>query len=333
VNGVTHGLTSFALARGLFPRRGWAIAAGMIAAGTLADVDSISALFGPDTYLEWHRTYTHSLIGTVCVMAIGVMIAIALGARKNCTFPLIMIAVAVASVTHLMMDLWQSDGVMLLWPIRGTRFAADLVPAMDPWILGLLIFGVAMPEIFRLVNSEIGAKDNAPRGRNGALVALALILLYVGARDAFHASAVAEIDAHAYRGESPRVVGAFADSLSVFTWHGVVETQSLMCLVDVRLGPGARFDADEANCQHKPEPSVALELARKTTAARNFLRVERFPKATVEKTQDGYEVGIRSMRDVAEMESARRVEVRVFLNAVPQVLADELDWVKSLRER
>ena len=333
MNIVTHGLTSFALARGLFPNYGRGVAIGMIVAGTIADVDAISGFFGPGAYLEWHRTYTHSLVGTLCVIAIGGLIAIWLGARKTSTFFWIAVAMVVAAVAHLMMDLWQSDGVTLLWPIRGTRFSADFIPEMDPWILGLLVLGVAIPEIFRLVNSEIGARDKAPRGRNGALVALALILIYAGARDLFHADALAEMDAQAYKGESPRLIGAFADPLSIFTWHGVTETQSLLCLVDVQVGPSAHFDADDASCQHKPEPSAALELAQKTAAAQKFLRVERFPKATVEKTQDGYEVGIRSMRDFAEMESARRAEVKVYLNAVPQVLQEELRWVSGLRER
>jgi membrane-bound metal-dependent hydrolase YbcI (DUF457 family) len=333
MNIFVHGLMALALARGFFPRRGWSVAVGMIVAGTIADVDAISGFFGPSAYLEWHRTYTHSLVGTLCVVGIGVLIAIWLGARKSSPFAWIVVAITVAAVAHLMMDLWQSDGVTLLWPIRSTRFAADFVPGADPWILGLLMLGLGIPEIFRLVNSEIGAKDKSPRGRNGAIVALALILIYVGARDLLHANALAEMDAHAYRGESPRTIGAFADSLSIFTWHGVAETQSLMCLVDVKVGPWARFDADGASCQHKPEPTAALELAQKTAAAREFLRVERFPKATVEKTQDGYEVGIRSMRDFAEMESERRAEVRVYLNAVPHVLEEELKWVRSLRER
>jgi membrane-bound metal-dependent hydrolase YbcI (DUF457 family) len=309
------------------------VASGMIVAGTVADVDAISALFGPSAYLEWHRTYTHSIVGTLCVVAIGVLIAVRLGARKMSTFAWITAAMVVAAVAHLMMDLWQSDGVTLLWPIRATRFAADFVPGMDPWILVLLILGVAMPEIFRLVNSEIGAKDKNPRGRNGAIIALALILLYVGGRDFLHADALAEIDAHAFKGESPHVVGAFADSLSIFTWHGVAETQSMICLVEVDVGPAGRFDADAASCQHKPEPSAALEMAQNTAVAREFLRVERFPKATVERTQDGYEVGIRSMRDFAEMESQRRVEARIYLNGKSQVLAEELKWVTSVRER
>jgi len=333
MNIVLHGLLSLLLARGLFPRKGGAVALGMLVAGTIADVDAISALFGAGAYLQWHRTYTHSLVGTLSAVAIGGLIAIWLGARRTSTWLSIAVAMIVAAVTHLMVDLWQSDGVTLLWPIRKTRFAADLVPGIDPWILALVVLGLTIPEIFRLVSSEIGAKESAPRGQKGAIVALALILIYAGARDFLHANALAEIDAHAYKGESPRTIGAFPDSLSIFTWHGVAETQSLMCLVEVQVGPSEHFDADAANCQHKPEPSPALELAQKTAAAREFLRVERFPKATVERTEDGYEVEIRSMRDFAEMESVRRAEVKVYLNLVPQVLEEELKWVRSLRER
>ena len=39
------------------------------------------------------------------------------------------------------------------------------------------------------------------------------------------------------------------------------------------------------------------------------------------------------MRDIAEMENQQRVEVKVYLNALPQVLEEELKWVKDLRER
>ncbi len=330
---IAHGLASLAIARGFFPRRGYGIAVGIVVAGTIADVDAASGFLGPSAYLKWHQTYTHSLVGTLCVVAIGMLVAISIAARKSAPLPWILLAMVAAASVHLVMDLWQSDGITVLWPIRGTRFAADFVPGTDPWILTMLILGLGIPEIFRLVNSEIGAKDKTPRGRNGALIALALILLYVGIRDLFHANALAALDAHAYKGESPRMIGAFADTLSIFSWHGIAETQSMVCLVEVRVDPTAQLDADAASCQHKPEPSAALELARKTDAAQEFLRVERFPKATVEKTPDGYEVGIRSMRDFAEREIERRAEVKVYLNSVPVVLEEELKWVSSLRER
>jgi hypothetical protein len=213
-----------------------------------------------------------------------------------------------------------------LWPLRGTRFAADLLPTVDAWILILLILGIVMPELFRLVGSEIGTKDRGPRGRNGAIVALALILIYVGVRYALHANTMAELDAHAYKGESPRRVGAFADALSVFTWHGIVETQTLVCQLEIGVGPGRVFDAEAASCQHKPESSAELDAAQKTVAAEKFLRVARFPKATVEKTQDGYSVVIRALEDEAEQASWRRVAAGVRLDGQARVMEEALVW-------
>jgi preprotein translocase subunit SecF len=199
--------------------------------------------------------------------------------------------------------------------------------------MALLVSGIVVPELFRLVGSEIGAKDKNPRGRNGAMVALALILIYVGARFVLHADAVAEMDAHAYKGESPRRVGAFADALSIFKWHGVVETQSLMCTVEVATGPGSRFDADAAYCQHKPETSAALEVAERTETAQKFLSVARFPKATVEKNEDGYEVLIRAVQSEGEVETRQRVAARILLDEKLRVTEERLIWSKELGRR
>ncbi len=183
--------------------------------------------------------------------------------------------------------------------------------------------------IVRLVGSEIGSKDKRPRGRNGAIVALALILIYLGVRFTLHANRCGELDAHAYKGESPRRVGAFADALSVFTWHGIVETQTTICQVETAVGPGRVFDADAASCQHKPESSPELEVAQRTAAAEKFLRVARFPRATVEETQEGYSVVIRAMEQDAEQVNWRRVAARVELDERARVKNDELVWSAS----
>jgi membrane-bound metal-dependent hydrolase YbcI (DUF457 family) len=336
-------MLAWILARGFFSRRGRDVTVGMILAGTLADVDGISAWFGPRAYLIWHRTYTHSLVGTLLVVIIGTFVALRLDGKKtddkaessrdwNSTGGIVF-ATAVAAIAHLLMELCQSEGVTLLWPLTSRRFAADLLPGIDPWILALLILGMLVPELFRLVSTEIGEKSKIPRGRNGARVAAALLIIYVGARYLLHTSAMAELDAHAYKTESPRKVGAFADALSIFNWHGVVETQSMMCTVEAVVGPGRPFDPESAYCQHKPEESTALELAQKTEAAQEFLRVARFPKATVEKNQDGYEILIRGVQNEGESELRQRVAARILLNDMPRVIEDELIWGKEHERR
>src|SRR5258708_33838696 len=101
-----------------------------------------------------------------------------------------------------------------------TRFAWDWLPGVDPWILALLLAGILLPELFGLVGSEIGAKTKAPRGRNGAIAALVLALIYVGGRATLHGNAVAQLDAHTYRGESPRRLAAVGDPASLAARHG-----------------------------------------------------------------------------------------------------------------
>ena len=329
----THALTSFALARAFFPRRGWPIVVAMLLAGTIADLDQLSVFFGPAAYLAAHRTFTHSVLATFLIAAIAAAIAFYLDKKKTIPLSAILAAPFAAAAAHIVLDLFQSAGETLLWPFRATRFAADYLPRIDPWILALLLAGILLPELFRLVGSEIGAKHKTPRGRNGALIALALIALYISARGVLHGDATSTLDAHSYRGESPRRLGAFPDPISLFTWHGIAETQSLVCLVEVPVHSAREFDAEAANCQHKPESSSALELAQKTAVAATFLQCARFPRATVEKTQDGYEVTIRSLRDVVEQETSHAVAARIALDAKPRVLSQELVWADDLRLR
>src|SRR5258708_8269146 len=129
-----------------------------------------------------------------------------------------------AAVLHVLMDVCTSAGVALVWPWRMTRFGWDWVPGLDPWILALLLAGILLPELFGLVGSEIGAKSKAPRGRNGAIAALALALIYVGVRATLHGNAVAQLDAHTYRRESPRRFAAFPYPSSLVAWPGIINT-------------------------------------------------------------------------------------------------------------
>ena len=326
-----HALTSFTLARGFFPRKGWQLMVGMVAAGTLADVDLLSRFFGPAAYLVAHRTWTHSVLGTIVVIVIGAILTLRLERPKKNPLSLILTAMACAAGAHLLLDLFQSEGVMLLWPVRATRYAADWLPNVDGWLLALLLAGILFPELFRLVGSEIGAKDKNPRGRNGAIVVLTLIVVYIAARGILRSSSMALLEPRTYQRESPRRMGSFPDALSIFTWHGVVETESLICLVDVPVGPGKGFDPETANCLHKPETSPALIAAQGTATVEAFLQVARFPRAAVVRTEDGYEVTIRSMRDQAEGQTHSRVATQVMLDGKLKVLSEELVWGKDLR--
>jgi len=308
----------------------------------LADVDLLALLFGPAAYLSGRFTATHSLMGTVLVIAIAAGFFLLTqpksgkprkaGPTPAASLLSLLVAVSLAAVVHLLMDLATSSGMALLWPFRATRFAWDWFPFLDPWVLALLLAGIFVPELFRLVSSEIGAKQKSPRGRNGALIALALVVSYVGARATSHNHAVTELDAHSYRGDSPHQVAAFPDSFSPMTWHGVVETVSQICTQDV-AGGTARFDPESAACIHKPEESAPLASAEKTEAAQNFLQAARFPKASVGAATDGCEVVLRDMRDVAENESVRALAARILLDRNAHVTSQGIVWATRIELR
>jgi len=314
-----------------------------VLAGTIADLDLASVLVGPGAYLNARHTFTHSLAGTLLVILLAVGIAILVRGKSGppqkagptgaASIAWLLIAAALAAVAHVLMDVCSSAGVTILWPWRQTRFACDWLPGVDPWILTLLLAGILLPELFGLVGSEIGAKDKSPRGRNGAIVALALALFYVGARATLHGNAVAQLDAQTYRGELPQRLAAFADPVSLVSWHGVVETTNQICTATVPAMEGTRFDPESGSCTHKPEDSSLLQAAQQTSQVKKFLQASRFPKASVGTTDNGTEIVLRDARDSVEDEKRFAITVRVLLDRKGQVNSQEILWASEVRLR
>jgi membrane-bound metal-dependent hydrolase YbcI (DUF457 family) len=340
---VTHGLASLAVARGFFPRAGKAAITAAVVAGTIANIDWLSYYFGPSAYLTWRHTYAHSILGTFCFLAAIPSVPIArhylvpqsrspesLQAAR--TFWAGALAASFcAAVLHLAMDACQSSGVMLFWPFSSRRIAADWLPRIDPWILTILIACIALPELLHLVSSEIGAKSKKPRGQTGALIGLALVLLYMGARATLHSNVLATMESRTFHSETPRRVSAFPETLSILTWHGVVETESALDQIDVDATSANNFDPDSSMRLFKPEPSPTLDAARNTTIAQQFLAAARIPKASVEKNEAGYTVVLRDLRYAAAGEPQHEVAAVIELDLNDKVTSQALVWAQELR--
>ena len=309
----------------------------------MADLDLVSALVGPGAFLNARHTLTHSIAGTLAVICVAVGIALLVrpkngppqkaGPTSKIGIPTLLIAATLAAVMHVLMDVCTSAGLPVLWPWRQTRFAWDWLPHVDPWILALLLAGILLPELFRLVGSEIGTKDTAPRGRGGALAALVLVLIYVGARATLHGNAIAQLNAHTYRGESSGRLAAFADPVSLITWHGVVETSTQICTVDVPAAGSARFDPEGGLCVHKPEDSAPLQAAQQAATVKKFLESARCPKASVGTTENGTEIDIRDVRDSAQAEKRFALAVRVLLDRNARITNQQFLWASEARLR
>jgi len=307
----------------------------MLLGGTIADIDSLSAYFGPSAFLTFDRTYFHSLVAAL-LFSLLVTLPFLLRKRAANENPLppfaVFLAAFAACVLHLLMDLCQSTGVELFWPFSPHRLALDWLPHLDLWIMGILLAGILLPMLSGLVTEEIGAKSKGPRGKVGASLALAAMILYVVLRFVLHGNAMTALESRTYRGESPRQVAAIPESGSPFRWHGIVETASALHDVEVEVGPAASFDPDSAITSFKPQPSPALDAARDTAVARRFLQVARFPKATVEKTPDGFHIILRAFPYNRDASSGLRVHAVIDTDPSGKILSQELAWDPGSRE-
>ena len=329
---LSHGLASYALTRAISPRISRVAMAGAVVAGVVADVDAVSAQFGPSAFLQWHRTYLHSVAaGFVIAIVVSLIVFVILRGRQNKdALPTILLAALGASLLHVLMDSCQNERVELLWPFRAQRYSADLVAHFDLWILLVLLTGALLPQLFALVAEEIGAKSKAPRGRAGAILELCAVMIYVGGRFVFHGDALAMMESRTYRRELPRRIAALAESDSPSRWHGIVETERALHYLEVDLASGKSFDPDAAIVSYKPEPSPPLEAAGKTDTARRFLQVARFPKASVEKTQTGYRVEIRDFTYTKDAR-AKHVMAVVETDLNAAVTSQELSWQQAAK--
>jgi membrane-bound metal-dependent hydrolase YbcI (DUF457 family) len=325
---LTHALAAYTLKRSAFPRAPRATTVAVLLAGTLADLDFLSAYVSPAAFLTLYRTYFHSLLAALLISILVVLpFVLRKPASDKPTQPFTIFAGAlVAAVLHLLLDLCQSTGVEILWPISTHRFALDWLPHLDLWILGILLAGILLPTLGRLVTDEIGAKSKGPRGKLGASLALAATLLYLVLRFVLHNNALAALESRTYRGESPRKAAAFAESGSPFRWHAIVETERALHELEIEVGPSSSFDPDSAATSYKPESSLALDAARDTAAARRFLQSARFPKASVEKTPDGFRVALRAFPYSRDAVSGPHVHAVIITDSSCKVLSQELAW-------
>ena len=333
---VTHGFASYALCRAFYPRAPRVAVVSVLVAGTVADLDRLSVLSGPAAYFTAHRTFSHSLLGTLVLTAIVAAVFFLLFFRNkpsNFSASKLFIAVLLAAVFHLALDLCQSEGVALPWPFSSRRFAGGWIDGIDPWVLAVLLAGVLLPALFGLITEEIGAHSKKPRGRTAAWLALAAVALYLTGRMTLHANAVAALQARTYRGESPRRVAAYPEATSVFSWHGLVETDRALHEVPINVGPGASFDPEAGATIYKPEPSPLLDAAQSAGVARQFLRVARFPKAALSKTEDGYLFELRDLRNAAAGETSDAVAVVVDLTPAGKIRSQKFVWERELSTR
>lgn len=101
-------------------------------ASIVPDLDVLFVLLGKTRFLRLHQGATHSFAG---IVAISLIIAVSLSLASGGGF-LEMLGGFVAGMSlHVVLDLLNTFGVMLLWPFCKRRFCADAFFFVDLWVL------------------------------------------------------------------------------------------------------------------------------------------------------------------------------------------------------
>jgi inner membrane protein len=266
----------------------------LLLAANAPDIDVCSAAGGSLAYLHYHRHLTHSLL-MAPVMALLPLLIVRLATRKPIAWTSGYLVSLLGVASHLALDLTNMYGIRLLLPFSARWLRLDLNSIVDPWIWTALLLAVIAPALSRLVAGEIGA-PNRP-GRTAAVLALAFVLLYDGARAVIHQRALAILDSRIYLGAAPLRIAAFPDMFNPFAWQGLVEGSRFYARFDLNVGKP--FDPTTGPFFYRAEDSPALRRAAETEAFQVFQGWAQYPIWTVTPISDppnGVRVQLSDMR-------------------------------------
>ena len=275
MDNITHSLTGILLSRAgldrFTPRAAWIL----FLAANAPDIDVVSALGGSLNYLHYHRNITHALVA-IPVLPVLCVLFVRLVSRKPLRWLGAYLIALIGVASHVLLDLTNVYGVRLLLPFSGTWYHLDITQVIDFWIWTALGLAFVAPLFVRLVNAEIGAGTQKRGGarRGFAIFALLVIAFYEGGRYFMHARAVNILDSRMYSGASPQRVAAFPE-LNLLRWRGVAETGELVNIDELDLL--GQFDPGVGRTFYKPEPSPALETARRSPVFQRFLEFSQYP--------------------------------------------------------
>ena len=260
------------------------------------DLDVLSRFGGPAFGFSHHRGFTHSFLGVpidaVAVVAFVYLIWRLRGRKlKDPNLPprwgLLYLYACLAGLSHILLDFTNNYGVRPFWPFYEKWYSWDIVFIVEPVMLAFLFLGLIVPELFSLIDREIGARQSRPRGRVAATLALAGVVLMWGVRDYEHRRALNALSARSYENADPLRVSAYPAMTDPFHWYGVVEISSFFALAPVNslepeVDPEGRLDI-----RYKPEETPVTLAAKNSYLGRVYLSWAQYPITETEALPDG----------------------------------------------
>ena len=277
------------------------------------DLDVLARLRGPAFGFAHHRGFTHSFLGVpldaLVVLGFVYLVWRMRGRKakspdpKNPDAPprwgYLYFYACLGGLSHILLDFTNNYGVRPFWPFWEKWYSWDIVFIFEPVMFGLLLLGLIIPAISSLVDSEIGARRRAPRGRVAATLALFGVVFLWGLRDYEHRRAVAALESRIYNGTDPLRVSAYPKWVDPFHWDGVVETKDFFALAPVDSLAPEVDPQGTMEIRYKPEETAITLAAKNSYLGRRYLDWAQYPTTEVEPLGDpatGYIVHLEDLR-------------------------------------
>ena len=295
---LTHMLTGACLSRAGLNRKTTLATVTLVLSAEVSDLDFLAYFGGPVFGFAHHRGITHTLLGVPAMAALALAMVWCLNfllvrwGRPPAKggpprWGLLYGYACLGALSHILLDFTNNYGVRPFAPFYPRWFSWDIVSIVEPLLLLPLLAGLIVPSLFRLIQEEVGARHKGPRGRGGAIFALACILVVWGLRDFEHRRAVAALESRLYHGAEPLRVSAYPYDTNPFLWYGVVETQDAFETMHVDSLTPEVDPRDRARIRYKPEESPASLAAKKSYLGRVYLDWAQYPMFEVEQPAAG----------------------------------------------
>jgi len=296
---MTHLMTGACLARAGCNRKAAYATLAMTVAAELPDVDTLWSVDGPVAGFQHHRGITHTLLG-VPFEAVAVVGAVWLvhrwrvGRGGSTAAPVrwgLLYGFALAALlSHILLDWTNNYGVRPFFPFNPRWYAGSVVFIFEPAIFVALLAALVAPALFGLVNSEVGARKPAFRGRGWAIFALAVMVCLWGWRVVEHDAAIQLATNAVYGPVDPAAatvapvpvlrVTASPYPGNPYRWHTVAETPGFYQIASAdTLHSVVTTDAAQ-DIFYKPPATPATLEAKRSWLGEAYLDWSSWPLVT-----------------------------------------------------
>ena len=175
---VTHFLTGACLGSTGFNRRTAYATLAITLAAEAPDIDVLWSFRGPVAVLQHHRGFTHTLLGAplVALVVTAIVWLWHRSRKQQPTIPprwtVLWLLSLLAALSHIFLDWTNNYGIRPFFPFNPRWYSGSFVFIVEPVLFLILLIALIAPSLFGLINSEVGARKPAFRGRGWAIFAL-----------------------------------------------------------------------------------------------------------------------------------------------------------------